>query len=111
MSLIVDKPRTADSESSNDGNTTRRFFNEAQVFAEITGIEKHLIENCAILLKTLSSGYKMNVEKFREFALDTAWELTTRYIWYYIPPSAHKVLIHALDVIQHALVSIGELSE
>lgn len=111
MGLIVDKPRTGGSGSSNDGNTARRFFNEAQVSAEITGIEKHLIENCAILLQTLSSGYKINVEKFRELALATARELTTKYSWYYIPPSVHKILIHAPDIIEHALVSIGELSD
>ena len=69
--------------------------------AELTGIEKHLIENCAILLQTLSA-YKINVEKFGEFVLDIPRELTTKYSWYFI---------HVPDIIQHALVSIGELSE
>ena len=54
---------------------------------------------------------KINVEKFREFALDTARELTTMYSWYYIATSVHKILIHAPEIIQRALVSIGELSE
>ena len=40
----------------------------------------------------------MNVEKLREFALDTARELTTKYSWYYIPLSVHKTLIHAPDI-------------
>ena len=35
MGLIIDKPRTGGSGSSNDGNTAGRFFNEAQ---EINGI-------------------------------------------------------------------------
>ncbi|XP_044572242.1 uncharacterized protein LOC123257406 [Drosophila ananassae] len=111
MGLIVDKPRTGGSGNSNDGNTARTFFNNPHLSAEITGIEQHLIEKCATVLQALSSGYKINVEKFRKLALDTARELTTKYSWYYLPSSVHKILIHAPDVIKYALVSIGELSE
>lgn len=111
MELIVDKPKTGGSGSSNDGNTAREFFNNAGLSAEITGIDKVVIERCATLLQALSSGYNINVDKFRKYALDTAKELTNKYSWYYLPPSVHKILIHASDVIQYALVSIGELSE
>lgn len=111
MGLIVDKPKTGGSGSSNDGNTARDFFNNASLSAQITGLDKDVIEKCATLLQALSSGYKINVEKFREYALDTAKDLTQKYSWYYLPPSVHKILIHAPDVIEHALVSIGELSE
>lgn len=111
MGLIIDKPKTGGSGSSNDGNTARTFFNDPHLSAEITGIEEQLIENCAVLLQALSSGYKIDTEKFRKFALDTARQLTSKYFWYYLPPSVHKILIHAPDVIQHALLSIGELSE
>lgn len=31
--------------------------------------------------------------------------------WYYLPPSLHKVLVHAPDVINYAVLPIGELSE
>lgn len=34
-----------------------------------------------------------------------------KYSWYSMPPSVHKVLIHGPDIIEHALVSIGQLSE
>ena len=63
MGLIVDKPRTGGSASSNVGNTARRFFNETQVCAQITGIENKLIENSASLLKTLLSSYKIQFTK------------------------------------------------
>lgn len=109
MVLIVDKPKTSGSGSSNDGNSATKFFNDAQL-SEITGIEKQLIENCATLLQALSSGYKINVDKFRKFAQDTARELTSNYFWY-LSPSVHKILIHALDVIQYVLVLIGDLFE
>ena len=55
--------------------------------------------------------YKINVYKFRKCALDNARELTSKYSWYYLPHSAQKILIHASDVIQYLLVSIGELFE
>jgi len=59
----------------------------------------------------LASGYKINAAKFGEYALDTARKLISLYPWYYLPPSIHKILVHAPDVINYALVSIGELSE
>ena len=59
----------------------------------------------------MASGYKINVNKFLEFALDTAKELIKLYPWYYLPPSIHKILVHAQDVINYALLPIGELSE
>jgi len=62
-------------------------------------------------LQALSSGYKINVEKFRTFALQIALDLTRTYSWYYLPPTVHKILIHGPSIIENALVSIGELSE
>ena len=96
MDLVVDKPRTGGSWSSNDGNTARRFFNEVQVFAEITGIEKHLHENCAILL-----------EIYRIWSRYCSRTIFENYAWHYIPPSVLKILLPAPDIIQHALVSIA----
>jgi len=62
-------------------------------------------------LQTIGCGYKINAEKFKNYALDTANDLITEYPWYYLPATVHKVLIHGSAVIEHALVSIGELSE
>ncbi|GBP72056.1 hypothetical protein EVAR_48550_1 [Eumeta japonica] len=88
LGLIVDKPRT-----------------------EITGLEKDLIDRCHNLLQCLSSGYKINNVAFKEYALHTARKLVAAYPWYNLPSSVHKVLIHGSEVIDHALLSIGELSE
>lgn len=111
MGLIVDRPKPGGSGNSNDGNTARRFFNNPKVSAKITGVKKSLIIRCATILQTMSSGYKINVEKFKNYALDTGKALVAEYPWYFLPPTVHKVLIHGSEVIEHGLVSIGELSE
>ncbi|GBP86636.1 hypothetical protein EVAR_81936_1 [Eumeta japonica] len=64
------------------------------VDAEITGLEKDLIERCHNLLQCLSSGYKINNVAFKEYALDPARKLVAAYPWYNLPSSVHKVLIH-----------------
>jgi len=63
------------------------------------------------LLQCFASGYKINASKFGEYALDTARKLISLYPRYYLPPSVHKILVHAPDVTNYALVPIGELSE
>lgn len=109
--MIIDKPRSGGSGTSNDGNTARAFFANSAISAEITGLDKTLIDRCHNLLQCMSSGYKINSRAFKEYALETARKLVATYFWYYLPSSVHKVLIHGSEVIDHLLVSIGELSE
>lgn len=111
MGLLVDRPRPGGSGTSNDGNTARRFFNNPGLAAKITGVDEGLITRCAVLLQAMTSGYKINIDKFKIFALDTAKALVEKYPWFYLPPSVHKILLHASAVIEDAIVSIGELSE
>ena len=111
LGLIVDKPRSGGSGTSNDGNTARKFFLHSTISSEITGIDKHVIDRCSYLLQCLSSGFKINSNKFKIYALDTAKILVSKYSWYNLPASVHKVLIHGSEVIDHCLLSIGELSE
>lgn len=73
IGLLVDIPRSGGSGTSNDGNTARAFFNNPKMSAEITGINENVIVRCATLLQCMASGYKINVNKFGEFALDTAY--------------------------------------
>ncbi|XP_073951828.1 uncharacterized protein [Choristoneura fumiferana] len=48
LGLIVDVP-TVNYGNSNDGNTSRRFFNNAETSANITGIDKTLIDRFATI--------------------------------------------------------------
>lgn len=111
LGLIVDKPKTGGSGTSNDGNTARTFFKCSKDVSKITGLKEHLIERCRTICQCLSSGYEIDTVKFKEYSKDTARELIKEYPWYYLPPSVHKVLIHGDLVIEQGLVSIGELSE
>lgn len=111
LGLIVDKPKSGGSGTSNDGNTARRFFSNSEISAEITGIKKDLLDRCWIILQCLNSGYNINKTNFEEFALETARQLVAEYPWYNMPASVHKVLIHGANVIDYGLLSIGELSE
>lgn len=111
LGLIIDKPRPGGCGTSDDGNTSRTFFKNSAVSAEITGIDKELIDRCRTILECLGSSHKIKTTKFKEFSLITARKLVEAYPWYFLPPSVHKVLIHGDIVIDNALASIGELSE
>lgn len=110
VGLIVDQPKPGFG-TSNDGNTARRFFENPDLSARITGIDVEIIKRFQIVLQTISSGHNVDTNKFRQYALDTARLFVARYPWYYMPPTVHKILIHGPEVMNSALLPIGELSE
>lgn len=97
--------------SSNDGNTARRFFRNYKETAAITGFDVVLLKRFAVILQTMASGKEINIDAFSSYARDTAAMYVQRYPWYYMPVTVHKILIHGSDVMQHAVVPIGQLSE
>ncbi|GBP71305.1 hypothetical protein EVAR_57689_1 [Eumeta japonica] len=105
LGLIVDKPRSGRSGTSNDGNTARRFFSNSSISAEITGLEKDLIDRCHNLLQCPSSGYKINNVAFKEYALDPALKLVAAYPGTTHPRLYIRSLIHGSEVIDHAIIN------
>ncbi|XP_022167164.1 uncharacterized protein LOC111031499 [Myzus persicae] len=97
--------------TTNDGNTARRFFKNAELTSAITNVDLQLIKRFGVILKTMSSGYEINLEKFEAYTLETAELYVSLYPWYYMPASVHKILIHGTDVIRSALLPIGQLSK
>lgn len=93
--------------TTNNGNTARRFFKNAEKSAEITGINLDLIQRFGVILSVLSSGYEIDVNAFEVYSLETAQRFIQLYPWFYMPTSIHKILIHGADVIRHALLPIG----
>jgi len=79
--------------------------------AIISGVEENLIIRCSTIFQAISSGYNINSAKFGEYALETAKLLIIKFVWYHLPASVHKVLLHGRAIIKKCLVSIGELSE
>lgn len=51
--------------NTNDGNTSRRFFSNPEVVAEITGVDFNLINRLKVILEVLTSGYKVDLKKLR----------------------------------------------
>lgn len=94
MGLIIDIPMSTYG-NSNDGNTARRFFNDAEISAEITGLDINIINRFRCILQVISSGYSINMSKFEQFSFDTAKMYVELYPWYYMSTTVHKILIHS----------------
>ena len=110
MGLVVDFPKSGDSETRNDG-TSRRVFAEYEQTSEILGIDQNLILRFYIILITLSSGYQIDCLKFKDYCFDNVRLYVSLYPWYYMAQSVHKVLIHGQDIIQRRTFPIGLMSE
>lgn len=110
MGLIVDKPKPGFG-NSNDGNTARRFFSNAELTGEITGLDVTLIKRFHVILRTLSSGYDINCSDFEKYCRETRKLYIDLYSWYCMPVTVHKILMHSAEVIKSCILPIGQLSE
>lgn len=108
--LIVDVPK-AGFGNSNDENTSRRFFANPQKASDITGVDFDLIYRIKIILEVISSGHKVNLQKFADYGLATAKLYVSLYPWHPMTPTMHKIFIHGATVMEKALLPIGLLSE
>lgn len=97
--------------TTNDGNTARRFFSEPEIVASILGLDENLIKKFANILQIMASGLEIDLEKFHEYATETAELFVKLYHWYKMPPSIHKVLIHGSHIMKAVNLPIGCLSE
>jgi hypothetical protein len=106
-----DVPRAGGSGSSNDGNMARRFFADPALTAEITEVDETFIARLSVILGALCSGYELNLQRYKEYCLETARLYVSLYEWYYMSSSVHKILIHSSEIVSAALLPIGQLSE
>lgn len=110
IGIIVDKPKQGFG-NFNDGNTSRRFFDNDNVAAHITGVDQIILKRLQVILNVLNCGENVNGEKFGEYAKDTRNLLKQKYPQKLITPTLHKVLDHGKQIIEYQPVPIGELSE
>lgn len=110
MNILVDIP-TPGSGNTNNGNTARRFFQQPQLSADLTGVNEELITRFSVILRTMACGYKVNTDAFRIYCLKTAELFVNQYPWFYMPSSVHKILIHGADIISNVSLPIGMMSE
>jgi len=97
--------------TTNDGNTARKFFNDPETIAKITGVDKELITKYSNILQAITSGHKIDCDKCEKYGKETAELYARKYPWYYMPPTIHKVLMHSSEVIRSFFIPIGQLSE
>ena len=93
LSLIVDVPKQGFG-NTNDGNTARTAFENAEVFAEITGVDSEVIVRLRTILKAVCSSYDLEPEKFKEYCNETTDKILSLYSWYTNPPTVHKLIEH-----------------
>ncbi|CAH0400138.1 unnamed protein product [Chilo suppressalis] len=110
LGLLVDIPK-ANFGNTNDGNTSRRFFDKYEKAAEITGIDQNLIYRLKVILDTMCCGIKININKFEIYCKETAELYVSLYKFHPMSPTLHKVLIHGAAVIKEAILPIGQLTE
>ncbi|XP_052835600.1 uncharacterized protein LOC128252141 [Drosophila gunungcola] len=108
LGLLVDDPKPG-FVSTSDGNTSRKFFQSPELSAEITHLDIDLIKRMHTVLIVVDQD--IDEEKFGQYALETASNFVTLYPWYYMPLTLHKLLIHGTEVINYALLPIGQLTE
>jgi len=110
MGLLVDVPKPGCG-NTNLGNTNRRFFADPELAGAITGIDLNLIYRFKMILEVISSGHKINTEKYSKYATDTVEMYVRLYPWHPMTPTMHKILIHGANEIKNALLPIGQHSE
>ncbi|KAL0832212.1 hypothetical protein ABMA28_001664 [Loxostege sticticalis] len=110
LNLLIDIVKQG-SGTTNDGNTARKFFESPNKTAAITGLDEELVKRFAVILQAITSGEKIDVMKFKDFAHKTAEKYVELYDWYYMSSTVHK-LLHGSDIIEkNDIVPIGTLSE
>ena len=110
MGLLIDQPKQSFG-NTNDGNTARRFFENAKLSSSITKIDEVVITRFHRILQVISSGYKIENDKFQSYCYETARIFVSKYTWYPMPTSVHKILMHGPIIVDQALLPIGQLSE
>lgn len=97
--------------NSNDGNTARRFFEDAQYSASKTGVDEDLIKRFRTILIAISSRKQVDLAKFEQYATETIERYNLLYSWYLMPTTVHKVLFHGIQIMKFFDMPIGCYSE
>ena len=103
LHLIVDHPKQGFG-TSNDGNTARTFFQNYEKAAMILGIEKSLIYRFYVILQIISSDHNFDIPRFEKYCKDTFEFYISKYSWYYLPTSIHKLLIHSGKIAEKSIL-------
>lgn len=111
MSLRVDFPSSQGAGNTNNGPLARAAFGQPETLAKVLSIEEDLIKKISTILITLSCHLPIDEDKFSNFCLQTAKYYVSLYVWFPMPPSIHKLLIHSKDIMLANNLPVGMLAE
>lgn len=111
LGLNVDKPKPGGCGNTNDGNTARRAFEDTDLLAECLGLNNQLLRNFRTILIALSCHLPIDPTLFENLCYSTAEIYVSNYVWFPMPSTVHKILIHAADIMRNSLLPIGMLGE
>lgn len=93
--------------TTNDGNTARTFFENYKISAEITGIDENIIRRVYVILMCLNTHENINAILFKQYTHETAKLIVSKYGWWTMSPTVHKVLVHGANIIQNLILPVG----
>lgn len=85
----------------------RIFFKEPKKAEQIAGVDETLISRLPVILQVISCDYKLGSETFRKYANEATELYVKFYVWYKMPTSLHKILIHGANFMDTILLAIG----
>ncbi|KAJ8682904.1 hypothetical protein QAD02_018696 [Eretmocerus hayati] len=97
--------------TSNDGNTSRRFFENPQETARVLGINERLVEMYKVFLEAINCTKQIDPVKMKKFSEEVMALYVSEYSWYPMPPSVHKAFMHGWQIVERTSVPVGTLSE
>lgn len=110
LGLRINEPRPGGG-NSNDGNTSRKFFQNWELVARITGLDDNLLQRFYTILCVINSKRAANIEAFQKYADETHKLYVQLYKWYPLSPTVHKILVHGATIMKHLILPIGMCSE
>ncbi len=99
--------------TSMDGNLARRVFDEPEFLSQQSGLSLDLILGYRTLWIALASSLPLCPQKFKSFCEKIKALYVEECGWYKMPPTLHKILEHASDILElfPATISSGQMSE
>jgi len=84
------------------------FFQNSEILAEITKKDVEIIKKIHTVMIVVASGHKIKIKNFREYTYKTAKYFIEKYPWHNMSPRMHNFFIHGPEIIESALLPIGQ---
>eukprot|EP00733_Pompholyxophrys_punicea_P000623 Pompholyxophrys_punicea_v1_NODE_197_length_2826_cov_3.367737.p1 type:complete len:372 gc:universal NODE_197_length_2826_cov_3.367737:1830-715(-) len=97
-------------DTTNDGNTSRKFFSNPKIAAQCTGFNEELLARLGTILILVNGEKLVNTELFKKFCMETYSMHIRLYKWYYLPAGVHRLLRHSWEVMQDSRLGILPLN-